>query len=83
MCRVKGKLQVEASFKTALPSLTSFYARLLDDPPPYVSTSSRLLMLYTRLSCRWQSGAMQAAGWWSQAHTKRLRLWLHVRLFAA
>ena len=36
MCRVKGKLQVEASFGSALPSLTRFYARLLDDPPPYV-----------------------------------------------
>ena len=34
--RVKGKLQVEASFRTALPSLTGFYARLHDDPPPYV-----------------------------------------------
>jgi len=33
---VKGKLQVETSFRTALPSLTDFYARLLNDPPPYV-----------------------------------------------
>ena len=34
--RVKGKLRVETSFQTALPSLSGFYARLRDDPPPYV-----------------------------------------------
>jgi len=44
--RVKGKLQVEASFRTALPSLTGFYARLLDDPPPYVCCLPALSMVH-------------------------------------
>jgi hypothetical protein len=34
--RVKGKLRLESSFQSALPSLLGFYARLRDDPPPYV-----------------------------------------------
>ena len=46
---MKGKLQVEASFRTALPSLTGFYARLLDDPPPYVSCLPLLSMLHERM----------------------------------
>ena len=38
--RVKGKLRLETSLQSAVPSLSGFYARLRDDPPPYVRTTA-------------------------------------------